>query len=120
MSRDGRILPARRVAKDRHVGGFPDAARLPAGRAVAQADPRRLAARLDPDGAAVAAGGRPITLRHLLTHTAGFVYDIWNPEMTRYLETTGTPDTADGPPSLEDYGDWSSWPRRTRRTVRHL
>ena len=23
---------------------------------------------------------RPITLRHLLTHTAGFVYDIWNPE----------------------------------------
>jgi CubicO group peptidase (beta-lactamase class C family) len=84
------------------------------------ADPRRLAARLDPDGAAVAAGGRPITLRHLLTHTAGFVYDIWNPEMTRYLETTGTPDTADGPPSLEDDGDWSSWPRRTRRTVRHL
>jgi CubicO group peptidase (beta-lactamase class C family) len=34
---------------------------------------------------------RPITLRHLLTHTAGFVYDIWNPEMGRYLETTGTP-----------------------------
>jgi methyl acetate hydrolase len=34
---------------------------------------------------------RPITLRHLLTHTAGFVYDIWNPEMIRYLETTGTP-----------------------------
>ena len=34
---------------------------------------------------------RAITLRHLLTHTAGFVYDIWNPEMGRYLETTGTP-----------------------------
>jgi CubicO group peptidase (beta-lactamase class C family) len=34
---------------------------------------------------------RPITLRHLLTHTAGFVYDIWNTEMQRYLETTGTP-----------------------------
>jgi CubicO group peptidase (beta-lactamase class C family) len=34
---------------------------------------------------------RPITLRHLLTHTSGFVYDIWNPEMARYLETTGTP-----------------------------
>jgi methyl acetate hydrolase len=34
---------------------------------------------------------RPIMLRHLLTHTAGFVYDIWNPEMGRYLETTGTP-----------------------------
>jgi CubicO group peptidase (beta-lactamase class C family) len=34
---------------------------------------------------------RPITLRHLLTHSAGFVYDIWNPEMGQYLETTGTP-----------------------------
>jgi CubicO group peptidase (beta-lactamase class C family) len=34
---------------------------------------------------------RPITLRHLLTHTSGFVYDIWNPEMGRYLETTSTP-----------------------------
>ena len=34
---------------------------------------------------------RPITLRHLLTHTAGFVYEIWNPEIGRYLETTGTP-----------------------------
>jgi methyl acetate hydrolase len=34
---------------------------------------------------------RPITLRHLLTHTAGFVYDIWNAEMARYLESSGTP-----------------------------
>jgi methyl acetate hydrolase len=34
---------------------------------------------------------QPITLRHLLTHTSGFVYDIWNPEMGRYLEATGTP-----------------------------
>ena len=34
---------------------------------------------------------RPITLRHLITHTAGFVYDIWNPEMGRYMEKTGTP-----------------------------
>src|SRR5438874_4742755 len=24
---------------------------------------------------------RPITLRHLLTHTAGFTYDIWSPDM---------------------------------------
>lgn len=34
---------------------------------------------------------RPITLRHLITHTAGFVYDIWNPEMGRYMEATGVP-----------------------------
>ena len=32
-----------------------------------------------------------ITLRHLLTHTAGFVYDIWNEPMVRYQEATGTP-----------------------------
>jgi methyl acetate hydrolase len=32
-----------------------------------------------------------ITLRHLLTHTSGFVYDIWNAEMGRYMETKGIP-----------------------------
>ena len=34
---------------------------------------------------------RPITLRHLMTHTAGFCYDMWNGDMVRYLEKTGTP-----------------------------
>ena len=34
---------------------------------------------------------RPITLRHLITHTAGFGYDIWNPDLLRYEEKTGTP-----------------------------
>jgi methyl acetate hydrolase len=34
---------------------------------------------------------RPITLRHLITHTAGFVYDIWNPQMGRYMEQKGVP-----------------------------
>ncbi|MBV8523963.1 MAG: beta-lactamase family protein, partial [Acetobacteraceae bacterium] len=34
---------------------------------------------------------RPITLRHLITHTAGFVYDIWSPEMGRYMEKKGIP-----------------------------
>jgi methyl acetate hydrolase len=35
---------------------------------------------------------RPITLRHLITHTAGFAYAIWNSDIGRYIEKTGTPD----------------------------
>jgi CubicO group peptidase (beta-lactamase class C family) len=38
---------------------------------------------------------RPITLRHLLTHTAGFSYHIWSAEMTRYHEQTGIPYVTD-------------------------
>src|SRR6058998_45827 len=34
---------------------------------------------------------RPITLRHLLTHTAGFGYEIWNPSIAQYQTATGTP-----------------------------
>ena len=34
---------------------------------------------------------RPITLRHLVTHTAGFGYDIWNPDLLRYEEKNGIP-----------------------------
>ncbi|KIZ39209.1 MULTISPECIES: serine hydrolase domain-containing protein [Rhodopseudomonas] len=34
---------------------------------------------------------RPITLRHLLTHTSGFCYDMWNADMVVYREKTGTP-----------------------------
>jgi methyl acetate hydrolase len=33
----------------------------------------------------------PITLRHLLTHTAGFAYEIWSPDIARYQTATGTP-----------------------------
>ena len=33
---------------------------------------------------------KPITLRHLMTHTAGFAYDMWNGDMVQYLEKTGT------------------------------
>src|SRR3954470_4960755 len=32
---------------------------------------------------------RPITLKHLLTHTAGFTYDWSNPNTQRYAEMTG-------------------------------
>jgi methyl acetate hydrolase len=34
---------------------------------------------------------KPITLRHLMTHTAGFAYDMWNGDTGKYLEKTGTP-----------------------------
>jgi len=33
----------------------------------------------------------PITLRHLLTHTAGFAYEIWEPSIAQYQQVTGTP-----------------------------
>jgi CubicO group peptidase (beta-lactamase class C family) len=34
---------------------------------------------------------RAITLRHLLTHTAGFAYEIWRPEIAQYQTATNTP-----------------------------
>ena len=34
---------------------------------------------------------RAITLRHLLTHTSGFTYDIWNADTGRYMEVAGIP-----------------------------
>src|SRR5215470_10276369 len=35
---------------------------------------------------------RPITLRHLITHTAGFGYAIWNSDIGRYIEKRSLPD----------------------------
>ena len=37
-----------------------------------------------------------ITLRKLLTHTAGFVYDTWNADMNRYAAKTSLPATRTG------------------------
>jgi methyl acetate hydrolase len=37
------------------------------------------------------AARRPITLRHLITHTAGFSYEIWNADIGRYMELRGIP-----------------------------
>jgi CubicO group peptidase (beta-lactamase class C family) len=34
---------------------------------------------------------RPVTLRHLLTHTAGFSYEIWSAAIAQYQTATNTP-----------------------------
>ena len=39
---------------------------------------------------------RPITLRHLLTHTAGLSYEVWGAETARYIEATGMPARSTG------------------------
>jgi methyl acetate hydrolase len=39
---------------------------------------------------------RPITLRHLLTHTAGFSYETWDANTVRYVKASSMPSTATG------------------------
>jgi methyl acetate hydrolase len=39
---------------------------------------------------------RPITLKHLLTHTAGFTYDTWDANTGRYAKTMQTPHRSTG------------------------
>ncbi|MBV8754220.1 MAG: beta-lactamase family protein [Hyphomicrobiales bacterium] len=39
---------------------------------------------------------RPITLRHLLTHTAGFSYETWDANTVRYVKASGMPSTPTG------------------------
>jgi CubicO group peptidase (beta-lactamase class C family) len=37
------------------------------------------------------ASKRAITLRHLLTHTSGFAYDMWSEDIARFRKATGAP-----------------------------
>jgi CubicO group peptidase (beta-lactamase class C family) len=39
---------------------------------------------------------RPVTLKHLLTHTAGFCYEQWNPDLERCVAALGMPQMASG------------------------
>jgi len=54
---------------------------------------------------------RPITMRHLLTHTAGFAYDLWSSDLVRYQKLKGIPgigsckNIALTTPLLSDPGD---------------
>lgn len=49
------------------------------------------------DGTPVLRAPRTVmTLRHLLTHTSGFVYDIWNPQLSRYYRDLKVPTMGTG------------------------
>ena len=39
---------------------------------------------------------RAVTLHDLLTHTSGFVYEMWNADLGQYVRATGKPGTASG------------------------
>src|SRR4029453_4417922 len=39
---------------------------------------------------------RPVTLKHLLTHTSGFCYEQWDASMVKYVKASGSPSTATG------------------------
>jgi methyl acetate hydrolase len=43
---------------------------------------------------------KPVTLRHLLTHTSGFAYDTWNQEMFDYVQKVGNAVPAGMPATL--------------------
>ena len=45
----------------------------------------------DGDKPRLRAPKRPITLKHLLTHTAGYSYEIWSGDIARYQQATNTP-----------------------------
>jgi CubicO group peptidase (beta-lactamase class C family) len=64
----------------------------------------------------------PVTLRQLLTHTAGFGYEFWNEDILRYQQVMGVPGIAScqnralTTPLLFDPGDRTSilWARPLR------
>jgi methyl acetate hydrolase len=64
----------------------------PMGKLLPQLESPKVLVGFDENGAPkLRPAKRPITLRHLLTHTAGFTYSIWSEPMSRYEKVTGTP-----------------------------
>jgi CubicO group peptidase (beta-lactamase class C family) len=64
----------------------------PAGQVVSELASPQVLDGWDADGSPrLRPATRPITLRHLLTHTSGLTYDIWNADMVRYQELHGIP-----------------------------
>jgi methyl acetate hydrolase len=53
---------------------------------------------------------RAVTLRHLPTHTAGFVYSNWSEPMTQFEKVTGTP-------FLVEYKNASAFDVRSGRSL---
>ena len=54
---------------------------------------------------------KPVTLRHLLTHTSGFAYATWNETMFRYAQKTGTlyAESITDPPSPLVFEPGTAW-----------
>lgn len=64
----------------------------PAGDVLPELSRPQVLTGFDPSGVPqLRPAARPITLRHLLTHTAGFSYDIWNADVGRYMQVAGVP-----------------------------
>src|SRR5262249_33245411 len=69
---------------------------------------------------------RPVLLKHLLTHTSGFVYDTWDGNLLRYVQQTrtggGAPVTplAFEPGARWEYGTSIDWTGRLVEAVSGL
>ncbi len=75
--------------------------------------------------AALRTSTKPVTLHHLLTHTSGFVYDMWDQNLLRYntlpaAERTGVSPLAFEPGTRWEYGTGIDWAGRIVETISGL